>query len=884
MIYRRCKALTSLVAISVFPLSLSLPVFSQIGERQASPQVSAAKRAELQANTEELAKVRKKQKKMLLRKRVNMKEAKVRAQMVKEMRESEEELRKVVRARAKMKGMAIEGTRADGVSFVLVDFDENDLPVYTQTENENAAISTGTDLVRSNSSYNNVEGASVTIGLWEASGIPRLSHQEYSGRIIVGDNTSTRSGHAGHVAGTLIASGVDSDALGMAPAARILAFNASGVASELLEYGAVEPDTTLLYLSNHSYGVGQGWEDRSWRGTFSTDGDLSTNIERDFGRYSSSAEQWDGITYNLPYHLTFISAGNQRNDDAPNEGQEWTHGSNTFIYDSDRHPQGDGDYKNGWDNMEGRKLAKNAITVGATADAVRNGRRDVDRAVTRAFSSRGPVDDGRIKPDIYGNGDSLRSANTTGNSSYSDRSGTSMSTPNVCGSAALLVDYYSSRFPGEAMRASTLKALLLHTADDDGNPGPDYRYGWGVMNTEAAADLLINYAESRGDGYMVEALVDEDRSTSRSHVFAWDGTSPLRATICWTDPAGSEMNGHDDRSRTLVNDLNLLVTGPDGTHFPYVMPHVGDWSVSSIDDDAVTGVNTVDNVEQVFVESPVPGNYTITIDYAGDLTNDVQEYSLIVTGQTAPEIEVDFDGPPVTELVDGSGEQSFGARSPLDPSVVHNYTVRNIGGSPLSGLALRKSGSESGDFSLGALSASELESGEAARFSISYAPLGRGDRAASVQLASNDADESPFNISLSAVGYNEVEAWRVVHFETANNEGDAADDFDFDSDGIPNFLEFAYGSDPRVAGLSPFSIVVDDTNAVLTYERSIRAMSDYDFQIVWSNDLPGPELWFSNAVTEEILSDDGVIQEVEASVPLDAATRFFRLRVTEASQ
>ena len=115
-----------------------------------------------------------------------------------------------------------------------------------------------------------------------------------------------------------------------------------------------------------------------------------------------------------------------------------------------------------------------------------------------------------------------------------------MSTPNVCGSTALLVDYYSSRFPGEAMKASTLKALILHTADDDGNPGPDYRYGWGIMNTQAAADLLINYAESNGDGYVVESLVDEDDNPSRSHVFAWDGTSPLRATICWTDPAGNQ--------------------------------------------------------------------------------------------------------------------------------------------------------------------------------------------------------------------------------------------------------------------------------------------------------------------------------------------------------
>ena len=71
------------------------------------------------------------------------------------------------------------------------------------------------------------------------------------------------------------------------------------------------------------------------------------------------------------------------------------------------------------------------------------------------------------------------------------------------------------------MKASTLKALILHTADDDGNPGPDYRYGWGIMNTQAAADLLINYAESNGDGYMVESCLlytspsPRDLSTSR---------------------------------------------------------------------------------------------------------------------------------------------------------------------------------------------------------------------------------------------------------------------------------------------------------------------------------------------------------------------------------
>ena len=74
---------------------------------------------------------------------------------------------------------------------------------------------------------------------------------------------------------------------------------------------------------------------------------------------------------------------------------------------------------------------------------------------------------------------------------------------------------------------------------------------------------------------------------------------------------------------------------------------------------------------------------------------------------------------------------------------------------------------------------------------------------------------------------------------------------------------------------------MDETNAFLTYDRSIRAMSDYGFEVVWSNDLPGSEPWSSDAVAEEVLNDDGVIQQVEASVPLSAATRFFRLNVIE---
>ena len=407
------------------------------------------------------------------------------------------------------------------------------------------------------------------------------------------DGTTSISGHATHVAGTLAARGINSAVMGMAPDAEISAFGVSGEIAEMTANGASEPNTDKLYLSNHSYGTGQGWErgSSSWvyQGQFSDDGDPTNDFEKDFGRYARSSANWDGIASILPYYLIFVSSGNQRSDN-PNEGDTWTSGGTTYTYDPDEHPAGDRFAKDGWDNMEGRKMAKNVITVGNAADAVSNGVRDVTRAVTASSSSRGPTDDGRIKPDITANGQSVRSTDGDSDTDTGTRSGTSMSTPNVCGSAALLVDYYTSRFPSEAMQASTLKALILHTADDDGNPGPDYRYGWGIMNTKAAADVISLHADNDGGGSLLESFVDTE-TTSRTHTFRWDGTSPLRVTLCWTDPAGTEKEEHESRERALVNDLNVKVTGPGGIHLPYVMPHVGDWSVDSIDDDAVTGVN-----------------------------------------------------------------------------------------------------------------------------------------------------------------------------------------------------------------------------------------------------------------------------------------------------
>jgi hypothetical protein len=203
-----------------------------------------------------------------------------------------------------------------------------------------------------------------------------------------------------------------------------------------------------------------------------------------------------------------------------------------------------------------------------------------------------------------------------------------MSSPSACGSAALLVEYYKELFPPNgAMRASTLKGLIIHTADDRGRPGPDYQYGWGLMNTKAAADLLKEYAEG-ATTKLHEATVTPAQKTD-TYSFQWNGVDPIRVTLCWTDPAGSEDSGDDDRTPDLVNDLDLKVTGPGGLYYPYKLAYANPTANATANSE-----NNVDNVEQVYIASPSAGIYTITVDYDGALSGGNQWYSLLVSGDS----------------------------------------------------------------------------------------------------------------------------------------------------------------------------------------------------------------------------------------------------------
>ncbi|MDF7808736.1 S8 family serine peptidase [Pontiellaceae bacterium B12219] len=465
-------------------------------------------------------------------------------------------------------------------------------PLYLTTLNKQAAISTATDQVQQISSGYGLDGDGIIIGIWDG-GWVRSTHVEFGSRVSTKDTDSDSTGadlHATHVGGTLGASGVNAAAKGMAPAATIHSY---GWETDLLEMAAAAANapgqSTKIYISNHSYGI--------------------LNSADYFGQYMIDVDDLDGLVYGNEYYLPFIAAGNDQDESS-----------------------------SGYDTIAYFGVAKNVMTIGAVYDAVSGSSRSLANAYMTGFSSWGPVDDGRIKPDIVANGYELESASAVSDAQYLKEtwSGTSMATPNACGSAALLVELYKELFSGGAMRASTLKGLIIHTADDLGNPGPDYKYGWGLMNTWAAAELLSDYANGSVIK-LTEAAVSTGES-SASYEFQWNGVDPIRVTLCWTDPAGTVDSGSDDRVADLVNDLDLRVTGPGGTYYPYKLSYVSPSANAT-----ATGENNVDNVEQVYIESPLAGTYTVIIDYDGTLSGGSQWYSLLVSGDSG---DSDDDGMP----------------------------------------------------------------------------------------------------------------------------------------------------------------------------------------------------------------------------------------------
>jgi len=333
--------------------------------------------------------------------------------------------------------------------------------------------------------------------------------------------------------------------------------------------GAAPGATLHLYPIENYPHVMQAPQHYENHGTVVT---ITSYSESPAGEYTYNAFSLDGQAVEHPQLIHVFSAGNNAADAA-----HPAYGAITGP-DGARHGNITG----------GRKASKSAIAVGNV----------YDNDEIRFSSSRGPAGDGRIKPDICAHGQGHLSTNT--NDAYQFGGGTSAAAPGVGGGLATLVQVYRSLHGGETPDGGLLKAALLNTAEDLGRTGPDYTYGWGRMHLGRAAGILQNFHHFTG---MVAHGGQQNHT-----ITVPPNTKEVRVMTYWTDVPGAPMAG-----KALVNDLDTRLISPGNQLFlPWALsafPHA-----DSLLKPAWRGTDRLNNMEQVVLDNPVAGNYTLRVN------------------------------------------------------------------------------------------------------------------------------------------------------------------------------------------------------------------------------------------------------------------------------
>ena len=559
--------------------------------------------------------------------------------------------RAAVQAYARRLGIPVRRELPDGrvleLQRLLPDALFGQRPVFYITNNIDAADTVSTDEVWPGGSAGlDLDGLGMTVAQWDA-GLVFDDHPDLAGRVTHQDDATNISGHSTHVAGTLIGAGAWQfpEARGMAFAADLDAYDWELDTAEMAAAAAAGQ-----LISNHSYGIAAGWiytgiptppDTWLWIGG----ADPSDVEDPYFGYYDTQSQLWDQIAYDAPYYLIVKAAGNDRSDIGPAPGEEYTvidqNGDELFTSTLPRDPDC---WPAGYDCLPTHSVAKNVLTVGAVDD-LPGGYSPIagpSSVIMADFSSWGPTDDGRIKPDLVGNGVFLLST-WPDDPYYAFAAGTSMSAPNVTGSLLLLQQHYENlHAPGSYLRAATLKALAIHTAEEAGDsPGPDYEFGWGLLNTKSAAEVI---SEDGGDHRIIEATLAEGGFDD--HVInVGTAGSVLTATLVWADPPATPVPlSLDPPDSMLVNDLDLRILQGPSTWFPWVLNPASPAAA------ATTGDNVRDNVEQVRISDAATGAYTVRVSHKGTLADGPQAYALILSVEPPPPvgsglvIDEDFSG------------------------------------------------------------------------------------------------------------------------------------------------------------------------------------------------------------------------------------------------
>jgi hypothetical protein len=565
----------------------------------------------------------------------------------------------------------------------------NEIPPPPKSDNATAASVSNIDVIQGAPS--NLDGSGVIMGIWDG-GPVRTTHENFGGRVTISENDRPMSDHATHVAGTMIGDGVpNANARGMAPAGGQLFsydFNDDTTTEQ-----ADSVDDENIVIANHSWGTVIGWTD---------DGDDTGNDDL-FGAYNDTAADWDSLVRATGL-IVVKSAGNDGNDCDPSD-----------MTDCDGFPGGDG---YAYDVVGTHGNAKNIITVGALQD---------DGTTATGFSSAGPSNDGRFKPDIMANGAGLTSSCFNSDSDYCSKSGTSMSAPTVSGAIALLVQRYRQKLEVDPS-PDIIKALIVNTAVDIGRAGPDYLYGFGRLDAEAA-EATIDVAPVR---IVTGAVATGD--TDEYIVSLPQGSNDLRVTLNWLDPEGAANSGAND----IVNNLDLKLIDPDGvTRFPFTGPGMG--NVTGLA--TTTGPNNIDTVEHIRATGP-SGFWKVQV--TGTAVAGGQNYALVSNQSfslpSEPDIKInaalDFNEVCVT-----TGKED------------RQVTIFNTGGADLF--------VHSVEVTAGATHFSVLPNpsqpfivkpGAHVDVTVRFDPASTGVHNGVLTIKSNDADEATINLPMSGEG------------------------------------------------------------------------------------------------------------------------------------
>ncbi|HTQ64546.1 MAG TPA: S8 family serine peptidase [Puia sp.] len=384
----------------------------------------------------------------------------------------------------------------------------------------------------------NLFGKNVTVGIGDNS--DPSTHIDFSGRLIQ-RNATTVTSHGTHTTGTMAGAGIlDPRYRGMAPKATII----SQYFSDILVNAPTYINDNNLVLTNNSY----------YSGADFCPGD---------GEYDALSNYADEQLDANPSLLHVFAAGNDG-------GLTCSPYPNPFAT-----------IKSGF------QCSKNILTVGAM-DNMTYG--------IKASSSRGPVDDGRLKPEITAGGQNITS--TYPYNTYGITSGTSMASPTVTGTLALLYERYRQLHGGVNPSAALIKAVACNSADDFGNPGPDFSFGFGMLNARTAVETIEN------NRYFIDSI---SNSNTITHTISGipTGVQQVKIMLYWPDAPAAAFS-----PVSLVNNLDLTVTSPDATvHHPLIL----DPSPSGVTNNAIEGVDNVNNIEQVVINNPPAGNFTVTV-------------------------------------------------------------------------------------------------------------------------------------------------------------------------------------------------------------------------------------------------------------------------------